>query len=162
MSSFKEKAGKFFDEFKQFAVKGNVMSLAVGVIVGGAFSNLVTSLTENLINPILGLLGTSDGLSGYALNIHIGNFVNATFKWGAFLSDVINFIILAFVVFLLVKFVNSIMDLTKKKEPEKAPETKKCPYCLTEINIKASRCPHCTSELEVEEEVTAELVADVD
>ena len=131
-------------EFKEFALRGNVLDLAVGVIIGGAFQKLVTSLTTNLISPILGCFTEVD-FSGWALKIG-----NLNLTYGAFITDVINFIIMAFIVFLIVKFMNKLSNLGKKEEPvvEAEPTTKVCPHCFSEINIKATRCPCCTSVLE--------------
>lgn len=131
-------------EFKEFALRGNVLDLAVGVIIGGAFQKLVTSLTTNLISPILGCFTEVD-FSGWALKIG-----NLNLTYGAFITDVINFIIMAFIVFLIVKFMNKLSNLGKKEEPtvKAEPTTKVCPHCFSEINIKATRCPCCTSELE--------------
>ena len=131
-------------EFKEFALRGNVLDLAVGVIIGGAFQKLVTSLTTNLISPILGCFTEVD-FSGWKLTIG-----NLNLTYGAFITDVINFIIMAFIVFLIVKFMNKLSALGKKEEPAVAdePTTKVCPHCFSEINIKATRCPCCTSELE--------------
>ena len=131
-------------EFKEFALRGNVLDLAVGVIIGGAFQKLVTSLTTNLISPILGCFTEVD-FSGWALKIG-----NLNLTYGAFITDVINFIIMAFIVFLIVKFMNKLSNLGKKEEPvvEAEPTTKVCPHCYSEININATRCPCCTSELE--------------
>lgn len=110
---------KFISEFKAFALRGNVMDLAVGVIIGGAFTALVTSLIENLISPIIGCFSL-DGFSG--LSVTVGK---ATLTYGAFIMDVINFIIMAFVVFLMVKAVNKLTSLGKKKEEPKKEEPKK-------------------------------------
>ena len=130
---------KFIDEFKSFALRGNVMDMAIGVLIGAAFSGIVTALTENFINPILQLvLGgatyTMADVAGFA-----GNFITA----------VVNFFITALVLFCLLKAVNKMLTLGhKKEEAPAAPTTKKCPYCMSEIDIAATRCPHCTSELE--------------
>ena len=131
-------------EFKEFALRGNVLDLAVGVIIGGAFQKLVTSLTTNLISPILGCFTEVD-FSGWSLKIG-----NLNLTYGAFITDVINFIIMAFIVFLIVKFMNKLSNLGKKEETavKAEPTTKICPHCYSEINIKATRCPCCTSELE--------------
>ena len=133
-------------EFKEFALRGNVLDLAVGVIIGGAFQKLVTSLTTNVISPIIGCFSKVD-FSAWKLTIG-----NLNLTYGAFITDIINFIIMAFVVFLIVKFMNKLSNLGKKEEPVKPvePTTKICPHCCSEINIKATRCPNCTSELEVE------------
>lgn len=129
---------KFLKEFKEFALKGNVMSLAVGMIIGTSFSGLVTSLLDNIISPIIGCFNAG-GFNG--LTVTIGK---ATLTYGAFLTSVINFTIMAFIVFLMVKIMNTLMSIGKKPEEK---TTKKCPYCMSEISIKATRCPHCTSDL---------------
>lgn len=135
---------KFWEEFKAFALRGNVMDMAVGVIVGGAFTSIVTSLTENIINPIIGMCGGSD-LSAYSLNL-----LGAEFRYGAFLTSVINFFIMAFVLFCLLKFINKMSHPGKKPQTPAAPTTQKCPYCLSEIPIGATKCAHCASELPLE------------
>lgn len=132
---------KFIEEFKAFALRGNVMDMAIGVIIGGAFTSIVTSLTENLINPILGAAGSAD-LSTMVL--HIGGI---ELKYGAFISSIINFLILALILFCMIKAVNKLMNLNKKPEAPAAPTTKKCPYCLSEIPLGATKCAHCASEL---------------
>ena len=139
----KERIKKFLDEFKEFAIKGNVMSLAVGMIIGTSFSGLVTSLLDNIISPIIGCFNAG-GFNGLSITLW-----NATINYGAFLTAVVNFLIMAFVVFLMVKGVNTLTNLGKKKEEAiEEVTTKKCPYCKSEIDIEATRCPHCTSELE--------------
>lgn len=149
-----------FKEFKEFISKGNVMDLAVGVIIGGAFANIVNALTSSFIQPLLNLIGGAEvhgtiplGNSGQSLN------------YGEFITAVINFLIVAFILFLMVKAVNTIEKKNKellekstskiikkgKKGEEKIevePQTKLCKYCLSEIAFKATRCPHCTSVLE--------------
>lgn len=129
---------KFMEEFKKFALRGNVMDMAVGVIIGGAFSGIVTSLTENFINPILKVL---TGAASYTWQ-DVGGFASS------FLSAVVNFIIMAFILFCLMRGINKLLTIGKKPEAPAAPTTKKCPYCKTEIDIEATRCPHCTSQLE--------------
>ncbi len=129
---------KFMEEFKKFALRGNVMDMAVGVIIGGAFSGIVTSLTDNFINPILKEL---TGAASYTWQ-DVGGFVSS------FLSAVVNFIIMAFILFCLMRGINKLLTIGKKPEAPAAPTTKKCPYCKTEIDIEATRCPHCTSQLE--------------
>ena len=117
---------KFMEEFKKFALRGNVMDMAVGVIIGGAFSGIVTSLT---------------GAASYTWQ-DVGGFASS------FLSAVVNFIIMAFILFCLMRGINKLLTIGKKPEAPAAPPTKKCPYCKTEIDIEATRCPHCTSQLE--------------
>ena len=131
---------KFIEEFKAFALRGNVMDMAIGVIIGGAFTSIVTSLTENLINPILGLFGGTD-LSGFVLNLG-----GVELRYGAFITSVINFLIMAFVLFCLLKAVNKLTALGKKPEAPAEPTTKTCPFCCSEIPIKAVNCAHCGSD----------------
>jgi large conductance mechanosensitive channel len=135
---------KFFDEFKAFISRGNVMDMAVGVIIGASFKAIVDSLVADIINPLLGLFGGMN-FSEYKLKL-LGD---ATLNYGNFITAIINFVIMAFVIFCIVKFMNGVSaKFTKKKEEEPAaPTTKKCPFCKTDIAIDATRCPHCTSEL---------------
>lgn len=135
---------KFMKEFKEFAVRGNAVSMAVGIVVGGAFTAIVNSLVENLINPLIGLLPGWTNLDMMALTLG-----GAEFKYGAFLSAVINFVLTAFVLFLIVKALNRLAP--KKEETPAAPTTKICPFCKSEIALDAVKCPHCTSELEEQE-----------
>ena len=127
---------KFIEEFKAFALKGNVMDMAVGVIIGGAFSGIVTSLTDNFINPILKFLTAG---ARYSLQ-DVGGFASN------FLSAVVNFLIMAFILFCIMKAINKAMSFGKKPEVEEKT-TKICPYCRYEIPVEATRCGHCTSEL---------------
>ena len=127
---------KFIEEFKAFALKGNVMDMAVGVIIGGAFSGIVTSLTDNFINPILKFLTAG---ARYSLQ-DVGGFASN------FLSAVVNFLIMAFILFCIMKAINKAMSFGKKPVVEEKT-TKICPYCRYEIPIEATRCGHCTSEL---------------
>lgn len=133
----------FFNEFKTFAMRGNVMDMAVGIIIGAAFGKIVTSLVEDVIMPPIGwALGKVD-FSDLAVTLTEG----VTIKYGAFINTVISFIIVAFAVFILIKAVNTLQAKMAKEEAAAAPTTKKCPYCCTEIPLEATRCPHCTSEL---------------
>ena len=147
-------------EFKKFALKGNMIDLAVGVIIGGAFNGLVNSLVKDIITPLLSLLtGKIDftnlfiALDGnkYATLAEAQELGVATVNYGSFISGLINFIIMAFVVFLLVKGINKLRTINEKPETPAAPTTKTCPYCLSEIAIEATRCPHCTSDLKEQE-----------
>lgn len=138
---------KFLQEFKEFALKGNVMDLAIGVIIGAAFQGIVTSFTESFINPIINSIGGAK-VGGHFQIFHTGQYI----EYGAFLTAVINFIIMAFVIFLLMKGINKLMAIGKKPEAEAAPLTRKCPYCYGEIDIKASKCMHCTSVVSAVEE----------
>lgn len=133
----------FFQEFKSFALKGNVMNLAVGMIIGAAFQGVVSSLTENILSPIIGLF-TGQNFDGMQLEV-----LGVALKYGAFITSVINFVIMAFVVFLMVKMMNKIDSLASHKEPPapQAPTKRDCPYCLSSIPIAATRCPACTSNL---------------
>lgn len=143
MSNQKRKGSvrKFFTEFKEFALKGNVMSLAVGVIIGAAFQGVVTSLTENILSPIIGLFVGQD------FNRLQVEFLGVTLKYGAFITSVVNFLIMAFVVFLLVRAMNQLMSIGKKTAPPPKPP-RLCPYCKSAVHDEATRCPHCTSSFE--------------
>lgn len=135
---------KFFSEFKSFISKGNVIDLAVGVIIGGAFQAIVSSFTGDIVSPLLGLFTNVDFSSKVAM---IGD---VELRYGAFITAVINFLIMALVVFAFLKALRGAEKMVKKEEAPPAPTTKKCPYCFSEIDIKATRCPHCTSMLEDE------------
>ena len=140
---------KFFEEFKAFISRGNVMDMAVGIIIGGAFTAVVSSLVEDIISPVLGLFG---GLNFDQMSVNL--IGDVTLNYGKFITASINFLIMALVIFTIVKVMNSVAAKMKPKEEEKAPTTKKCPFCKSEISIEAVRCPHCTSVLE-ETEKTA-------
>lgn len=135
---------KFLQEFKSFALRGNVMDLAVAVIIGGAFQAIVTSLTNDIISPIIGIVGSMD-FSMYSFSIN-----GSEIRYGSFITSVINFIIMALIIFLMIKVLNQLNQLShlnKKPEEPAAPTTKICPYCLSEIPIGAVKCSHCTSDL---------------
>ena len=152
-----------FKEFKEFALKGNIIDLAVGVIIGGAFQSIVTSLVNDIIMPLTGAFTGNIDYTAWVIT-----FGTVSIKIGSFITAIINFLLIAFSLFIFIKYINKLnakieqlgkdgkKALTKKfkkngkvveevVEPE--PTTKTCPYCLSEINIKATRCPHCTSEL---------------
>ncbi len=133
----------FMNEFKKFICRGNVMDMAVGIIIGGAFTAIVNSLVSDIINPLLGLFG---GMNFDQLVWNITGEV--TLAYGKFITAIINFLIMALVIFMLVRTMNKISDKYGKKEEPKAPTTKKCPYCKSEIALEATRCPHCTSQLD--------------
>lgn len=139
-------------EFKEFAVKGNVVDMAVGVVIGTAFGKIVTSLVSDIIMPPIGLaLGKVD-FSNLFLNMSDGEYASldaaqkagaATLNYGLFINTVINFVIVAFAIFMVVKQLNRL----KKPAPAPAPATKECPRCLSAVPLKATRCGHCTSDL---------------
>lgn len=133
----------FMNEFKKFICRGNVMDMAVGIIIGGAFTAIVNSLVTDIINPLLGLFGGTN-FDNLVWNI-TGDVVLA---YGKFITAVINFLIMAFVIFLLIRTINKISDKYGKKEEPKAPTKKKCPYCKSDIALDATKCPHCTSQLD--------------
>ncbi len=143
-----------WNEFKEFIKRGSVIDLAVGVIIGGAFSSIVSSLVEDIIMPPLGLLLGKVDFSNLYLNLGGESFDSlsaakesgaATINYGVFINNMINFIIMAFVIFMLVRQVNKMQ--TPKEEKPVEPTTKECPFCFREIPIKATRCSECTSEL---------------
>ncbi len=154
-----QKTTGFFKEFKDFISKGNVIDLAVGVIIGGAFSGIVNNLVTNIVTPAISLLTGTVSFTDMFVALDGGEYATlaaaqeagaATLNYGLFIQAVIDFIITAFVIFLLVKGINKIRSLGKKEEEvvEEVPTTKVCPFCKTEIDIEATRCPNCTSEVE--------------
>ena len=156
---------KFLNEFKTFALRGNVIDLAVGVIIGGAFQTIVKSMVDDLIMPFVGLATGGINFTDQFVVLRLAEGVEAgtkyasltaakeagatVFAYGSFITAVINFIIMAIVIFLFVKGINNLHKLGKKKaeETHAAPTTKVCPFCKSEIAIEATRCAHCTSEL---------------
>ena len=150
---------RFFSEFKEFITKGNALDLAIGVVIGGAFGAIVNSLVEDLIMPVIGMLlgkvNFSDlfiQLNKAAVSLPAGTTLAAAkeagavvFAYGNFLMAVVNFLIIAFVIFLLVKAINKIRK--PAEVPAAASTTKTCPFCMTEIPLEATRCPNCTSQL---------------
>ena len=128
-------------EFKEFVMRGNVLDLAVAVIIGGAFGKIISSLVNDILMPLIGLM--MGGIDFAGLSFTVGA---AVVTWGNFIQTVVDFLIVAFVIFLIIKSANT---AKKKEEPAPAaePTTKDCPYCFTTISIKATRCPNCTSEL---------------
>ena len=143
-------------EFKKFALKGNMLDLAVGMIIGTAFNGIVKSLVDDMFMPVLSLFTGKLDFANWFIALDGNKYLTieaakeagaATLNYGNFISGVINFIVMAFVVFMIVKFMNNL----KKDEPAPAPAaptTKKCPFCKSEIALDATRCPHCTSTLE--------------
>ncbi len=170
-------------EFKEFATKGNVIDLAIGVIIGGGFQKIVNSLVNDIIMPFISIFTGKIDFNDMMFTVG-----GTSIKYGSFITNVINFLIIAFTVFLMVRYVNKLNKAfeekakvmanginkkiekepkffkrlrknKKAKTPEPEPTTKVCPYCLSEINIKASRCPHCTSileELDEKEDIVGE------
>jgi large conductance mechanosensitive channel len=125
-------------EFKEFALRGNVVDLAIAVVLGGAFGKIITSLVNDIIMPLIGLM--LGGIDFQSLQYQVGD---AIIKYGAFIQAVVDFVIIAFVIFLIVRAMNRM-----KKQPAPAdPTTKECPHCFTTIPIKATRCPNCTTQL---------------
>ena len=140
---------QFFAEFKEFIQQGNVLDLAVGVIIGAAFKGIVDAFIENVINPLIACVGGTD--VGFVIPLIKGQAIDL----GKFISAILNFLIIAFVIFLIVKSANKAKEIAnKKKEDEEEETTKECPFCKSEIPIEATKCPHCTSDLpeEAEEE----------
>lgn len=133
---------KFLEEFKAFAMRGNVLDMAVGVVVGGAFTSIVNSLVNDIINPAIGLFFKADFSS---VVIDLGG---SSIKIGEFVNSIINFLIVAFVLFVVIKAINSLHKKPEAPAAPAEPTTKVCPFCQSEIAIKAVRCPHCTSKLE--------------
>lgn len=147
---------KLLSEFRQFAARGNVIDLAVGVIIGGAFGKIVTSLVNDVIMPPFGVITGKVDFKNLYINLSGTDYPTldaakaagaATINYGAFINVIIEFLIVAFALFMLIKQINNLQKLGKKEEEKKDPTEKDCPFCFTHISIKATRCPHCTSEL---------------
>ncbi|MGE5256033.1 MAG: large conductance mechanosensitive channel protein MscL [Hyphomicrobiales bacterium] len=143
-----------FKEFKEFAMRGNVLDMAVGIIIGAAFGKIVSSFVADVLMPPIGLLLGKVDFSNLFINLSGQSYSSvdaakaagaATLNYGMFLNTVVDFLIVAFAVFLLVKQVNRF--IAKKEEPPAAPTTKECPRCLSQIPIKATRCAHCTADI---------------
>lgn len=132
----------FMTEFKKFVARGNVMDMAVGIIIGGAFTAIVTSLVNDILMPVLSLL--TGGFDFSSLCIVLGEGENAaSLNYGSFIAAIINFLLISLVIFMLIKTINK---LSVKKE-EAPATTKECPFCKEQVAVSAVRCPHCTSEL---------------
>ena len=149
----------FVNEFKKFAMRGNVIDMAVGIIIGAAFGKIVDSLVKDVIMPPIGVvLGKVDFSD---LKLMLTNEVSI--NYGNFINNVISFLIVAFAVFILIKAINTLQEKMladeKKEEVVAAPTTKNCPFCCSEVAIKATRCPHCTSELKEEKKETKKKAA---
>lgn len=147
---------KFFNEFKAFAMRGNVLDLAVGVVVGGAFGKITTSVVNDLIMPIISILTGGINFSGWKILLKeavvdaegVVTTPEVAITYGNTIAIILDFIIIAFAIFCLIKAINK---LHRKKEEAPAPDPRLCPYCCSEIPEKATRCPHCTSELPMDE-----------
>lgn len=152
---------QFIKEFQEFAFKGNMMDLAVGMIIGAAFTGLVNSIVGNLVMPIIsiftggidfnnmyvGLNEASREVAAKGGDITAAKSAGAVFAYGSFITDFIQFLILAFVVFMLIRCINGLMNKVKREQAQEVPTTKACPFCKSEIHIDATRCPHCTAEI---------------
>lgn len=149
----------FLKEFKDFAMRGNVIDLAVGVIIGGAFQKIVTSVVNDLVMPLIGLITKGNNFASKFVALDGGEYATieeakeagaAILTYGNFIAVTIDFLIMAFVIFLLVKGLNKLTSIGKKPEvvEESAPTTKVCPFCKSEIAIDATKCAHCTSDVE--------------
>lgn len=132
----------FFYEFKKFISRGNVMDLAVGIIIGGAFTAIVNSLVNDIVMPLFSLL--TGGIDFAALSIPLGQGEEAAaLNYGSFIAAIINFLLISLVIFCIIRTLNKF----HKEEPAAEPTEKECPYCKSSISIKATKCPHCTSDL---------------
>lgn len=149
----------FIAEFKKFIMRGNVIDLAVGVIIGGAFQKIVNSLVNDVVMPLISLITGGVDFNNWFFVLGEGDFATAadakaagvaTLNYGTFIGTALDFLIMAFVIFVFIKIINTVSDKLKKEKPEEpaAPTTKVCPYCKSEIDIAATKCPHCTSEVE--------------
>lgn len=139
---------RYADEFKTFAMRGNVIDMAVGIIIGAAFGKIVDSLVNDIIMPPLGWLMGRVDFSKLVLAIPTGkegDFVNI--NYGVFINTIISFVLVAFAVFLLIKGINKLRAEKKADDAQAAPATKECPHCFTKIDIRATKCPNCTSDI---------------
>ena len=154
-----KKGEGFMKEFKEFISRGNVIDLAVGVIIGSSFTAIVNSLVNNIITPLITLITGKVSVKELFIALDGNEYESleaateagvATLGYGLFIQAIIDFIIIAFVIFLMVKAINRVRDIGKKpvEEVKAEPTTKQCPYCKSEINIEATRCPNCTSQLD--------------
>jgi len=143
-------------EFKEFAMRGNVLDMAVGIIIGGAFGKIISSLVSDVLLPPLGLVMGKLDFGSLFINLSGKPYESlaaakaagaATINYGIFLNSIIDFVLVAFAVFLLIRQVNKLKRIAEKPAPAGAPTTRDCPFCLSTVPIKATRCPHCTSEL---------------
>lgn len=134
----------FMKEFKEFISRGNVMDMAIGIIIGSGFTAIVNSLVGDIVTPLLSLLTGGIDFSGLSIVLGVGENA-ATLNYGAFIEAIIDFVLIALVIFILIKAMNK---FSRKKEVTAEATTKECPFCKSEIAINATRCPHCTSELE--------------
>ncbi len=150
------KAKGFIGEFKEFIARGNVMDMAVGVIIGAAFQSIINSLVDDVVMPVLTLITGGIHFENWFVSLdgtHYDTLAQAqaagasTLNYGNFITAIINFLLMAIVIFTFVKIMNRIAEFGKKPEPQAAPTTKICPFCKTEIAVDAVRCPNCTSEL---------------
>lgn len=153
----KKKSRGFFGEFQKFIMRGNVIDLAVGVIIGAAFQAIVNSLVNDIVMPLISMITGGIDFSNWFIALDGSHYATlaeaqavgaATLNYGTFITAVINFILMAFVIFLLVKFLNGVADRIHKSENAAPPTEKVCPYCQKSIPVKATRCPFCTSELD--------------
>lgn len=149
----------FIAEFKKFIMRGNVIDLAVGVIIGGAFQKIVNSLVNDIVMPLISLITGGTNFNDWFFVLGEGDFATvaeakeagvATLNYGTFIGTALDFLIMAFVIFVFIKIINTVSDKLKKEKPEEpaAPTVKVCPYCKSEIDIAATKCPHCTSDVE--------------
>jgi large conductance mechanosensitive channel len=147
-----------FKEFKEFAMRGNVVDMAVGIIIGASFGTIVKSLVDDVLMPVIGLLMGNVDFANFFLVLKAGKVAGpyatlaeakaataVTMNYGLFINSIVTFLIVAFAVFLLIKQINALQK--QEAAPPAAPTTKECPFCLSAVPLKATRCPHCTSEL---------------
>ena len=156
-----EKSKGFIGEFKTFIMRGNVMDLAVGVIIGAAFQAIINSLVNDIVMPVITLITGGVDFTNWFIALDGKEYASlaeaqaaqaATLNYGTFITAVINFLLMAFVIFCFIKFMNGLAEKTKKEEvveEEAAPATKVCPYCKSEIPVDATKCAHCTSDVSV-------------
>lgn len=155
--SAKKRGKVFFEEFKKFILRGSVVDLAVGIIIGSAFTAIVNSLVNEIIMPVISLITAGLSFNEWFIALDGKSYESleaatkagaAVLGYGTFISAVLNFLIVSFIIFVIIRFINKAKDLGKKEEEAEAPTTKVCNFCKNEIDVEAVRCPHCTSKLE--------------
>lgn len=147
---------KIFSEFKEFAIRGNVVDMVVGIVVGASFSRIVNSLVTDVIMPPIGMVLRRIDFADLFINLSGGDYATlkeaqsagaVTINYGLFLNNIVSFVIVAFCIFLVVKWINTLRRKEDVAKVSTSPSQKSCPYCFSNISVKATRCPHCTSEL---------------
>ncbi len=166
-----QRTSGFLSEFKKFAVKGNAIDLAIGVVIGAAFKSIVDSIVADFINPIIGVLTGRVNFANLYINLSGGQYDSIeqareagalVITYGNLISATINFLIISLVIFIVIRYVNKLTTEEEEKPIEQKPKVKKCPYCLEEVKINATRCKYCTQIIPLDKEKTTEKVKKIE